>query len=155
MEKILRSFPDIATIYILVRQKKELTIDQRVQKLLQSPVFTFCHHSDQQLRKIKAIEGNVTSSDMGISKSDRELLENTVSIVFHAAASIRFDSQLSEHLQTNVLGTKYLLNLCKSMKLLDCFVFCSTAFSNCHLKDVDEQLYPLQYDVNHVLQLHE
>ena len=155
MEKILRSFPTIKTIYILVRPKKELTIDQRVDNLLNSQLFKFCHHSESQLRKIKPIEGNVSNFDMGISKSDREVLQEEVSIVFHAAASIRFDSQLSEHLKTNVLGTKYLLNLCKSMKNLDCFVFCSTAFSNCHLKDVDEQLYPLQYDVNDVLKLAE
>lgn len=154
LEKILRAFPDISKVYILVRPKKELSIEERVQKLLQSPVFGFIHHATEQLDKVVPIAGNVSSSSLGLSDADRITLQENVSVVFHAAASIRFDSPLAEHLDTNVLGTKYLLQLCKTMSKFRCLVFCSTAFSNCQLKDVDEQLYPLQYSVHDVLQLH-
>lgn len=155
LEKILRAFPDIAKIYILIRPKKELTINQRVQKLLQSPVFSFIHHTQHQIEKVTPIAGNVTSPNLGLSEEDRKLLQEEVSIVFHAAASIRFDSLLAEHIQTNVVGTKYLLQLCKEMNQLACLVFCSTAFSNCQLKDVDEKLYPLKHKPEDVLKLYE
>lgn len=44
--------------------------------------------------KFIAINGDMFQPDLGISKSDKELLEREIHIVFHSAATIRFDEPL-------------------------------------------------------------
>lgn len=38
IEKLLRSCPDVSEIFLLMRAKKNMTIDQRVQKMITLPV---------------------------------------------------------------------------------------------------------------------
>ena len=65
--------------------------------------------------KVVAIEGDCTLPDLGISSKDREFLSKEVSIVFHMAATIRFDEKLKQAIAINVNGTKKIIQLCKSM----------------------------------------
>ena len=44
--------------------------------------------------KIKAVEGDMMEHNLGISHEDAEKLRNNVSIVFHSAATVRFDEPL-------------------------------------------------------------
>ena len=95
MEKLIRAFHDIGPIYILLRPKKRHSADERLKTLLQSRCFSFHTYSDTQMAKIIPIAGNVSEPMLGISATDLELLANTVSIVFHNAATIRFDALLA------------------------------------------------------------
>ena len=40
------------------------------------------------------IEGDLLLPSLGISKEDRKLITDNVSIVFHSAATVRFDEPL-------------------------------------------------------------
>lgn len=44
--------------------------------------------------KFVAINGDILQPEMGISKSDRKMLEQEIQIVFHSAATIRFTEPL-------------------------------------------------------------
>lgn len=46
------------------------------------------------LEKLQAITGDVDQEDLGMRTSDRELLENCIHVVFHSAATVKFDEPL-------------------------------------------------------------
>lgn len=60
----------------------------------------------------------------------------------------------SEHIRTNVLGTRHFVGLCRELPRLTCVVYVSTAFSNCHLKEIDEKLYPLKTSPDKLIELY-
>lgn len=70
------------------------------------------------MNKVFAIAGDVSEPNLAISESDRRLLADTVNIVYHAAATIRFDEALKKAVLLNTRGTKFVLELAKEMKNL-------------------------------------
>lgn len=70
------------------------------------------------LNKVYPIAGDVSEPNLAINESDRRLLADTVQIVFHAAATIRFDEPLKKAVLLNTRGTKMVLELAKEMKNL-------------------------------------
>jgi hypothetical protein len=70
-------------------------------------------------RKVVGIPGDLTMPDLGLSASDRQLLTDRVSIVFHVAATVRFDEPLKRAVLINTRGTKLVLDLAQEMKNLE------------------------------------
>jgi fatty acyl-CoA reductase len=70
-------------------------------------------------RKLVGISGDVSMTDLGLSTANRQLLADRVSIVFHAAATIRFDQPLKHAVLLNTRGTKFVLELAQEMKNLE------------------------------------
>ena len=70
------------------------------------------------LEKLVAVEGDIMEPGLGISEEDTELLATCVSVVFHAAATVKFDEAIKLSLQMNVLGTKRIVELCHKMPKL-------------------------------------
>jgi fatty acyl-CoA reductase len=62
--------------------------------------------------KILTIEGDCSEPGLGLSPSDRQRIVDHIDIVFHAAATVRFDEKLPVAVATNVAGTRELLLLC-------------------------------------------
>jgi nucleoside-diphosphate-sugar epimerase len=62
--------------------------------------------------KVLAVEGDCSEPGLGLSPSDRQRIVNHIDIVFHAAATVRFDEKLPVAVSTNVAGTRELLLLC-------------------------------------------
>lgn len=75
-------------------------------------------HGEEILNKIYPIAGDVSELNLAISESDRRLLADTVEVVYHAAATIRFDEALKKAVLLNTRGTKLVLDLAKEMKKL-------------------------------------
>lgn len=71
------------------------------------------------LDKIVAVSGDLTLPGLGISSHDLNLLIEDVSIVINSAASVRFDDDLKDALETNVKGPRQLLALSQKMKKLE------------------------------------
>ena len=70
------------------------------------------------ISKIIPIHGDVLLEDLGLSAEDRALLCKEVEIVYHGAATIRFDEKLRKAVLLNTRGTKLMLQLAKEMKKL-------------------------------------
>ena len=65
--------------------------------------------------KIKIVHGDCTRLGLGLSDEDRETLHREVGVVFHGAASVRFDEPLSKAVLLNVRGTREVVELAKGM----------------------------------------
>ena len=70
------------------------------------------------LKKLVAIQGDIMLPGLGLSEEDTALLAANVSVVFHAAATVKFDEAIKLSLQMNVLGTKRMIELCHKMDKL-------------------------------------
>lgn len=81
-----------------------------------------------------------------MSESDREEIISNVSLVFHSAASVRFDMPLKEAIHTNTMGTLYMLELAKQINNLEGFTFVSTAYSQSNDKIIEEKYYEAPID---------
>ncbi|KAG7201486.1 hypothetical protein KM043_004245 [Ampulex compressa] len=148
-EKLLRSCQDISTLYILIRSKKGKSVHSRLEDLFQDRVFDRLKKEVPKFRdKIVAVNGDCSVEGLGLSEADRNTLIQEVSIVFHVAATVRFDEKLNLATAINVRSTADILDMCKSMQKLKAFMHVSTAYGNCHLDVIDECFYqyPTTYE---------
>ena len=70
------------------------------------------------MSKLTAIEGDVTLPQFGLSSQNLKTLIDEVSIVFHSAATVRFDEDIKTAIEMNVSGPRYLLQICRQMTQL-------------------------------------
>ncbi|KAI5640430.1 male sterility protein domain-containing protein [Phthorimaea operculella] len=151
LEKLLRSCPGIDTIYILMRPKRGLTVDQRYKELLKNPVFDRIRARwPERLSKLTPITGDVSAPNLGVSPEQRELLKR-VTTLFHSAATVRFTEPLHASAALNVQGTATLLALANDMPLLKALVHVSTAYSNAPRSHIEERVYPPPYDPDSIM----
>ncbi|XP_053621898.1 putative fatty acyl-CoA reductase CG5065 [Plodia interpunctella] len=151
LEKLLRSCPGIDTIYVLMRPKRGLTVEQRYKELLKNQVFDRIRTRwPDRLSKLTPVTGDVAAPNLGVSAEQRELLRN-VTTVFHSAATVRFTDPLHTAAALNVQGTASLLTLAGDMPGLKALVHVSTAYSNAPRPHVDEVVYPPPYDPDSIV----
>jgi fatty acyl-CoA reductase len=78
-----------------LRSKKDVSSSKRLASLLECPPFTFI--SDEvkiDKKKIVSLDGDIIKPELGLSSTDRQLVIDNVSVVFHCAASVRFNAPL-------------------------------------------------------------
>ncbi|XP_017783692.1 PREDICTED: putative fatty acyl-CoA reductase CG5065 [Nicrophorus vespilloides] len=147
LEKLLRSCDLIDSIYLLVRSKRGMAIDQRLKELFKSPLFNKIKDKDENLlNKVKVVEGDVSLPNLGLSQADITDLEMNVNIVFHSAATVRFNENLRDAVVLNTMGTQRVMELCTRMTNLKSVVHVSTAYSNADKKEIDEIVYKPPFD---------
>ena len=96
VEKLLR-VTRVLRVVVLIRPKRGLDTPQRLAALLQSSVFDMVRDTDPALLdKVDCVAGDITEDRLGLSEADREHLVNTVNIIFHCAATVRFDEDLTK-----------------------------------------------------------
>ncbi|XP_046616988.1 fatty acyl-CoA reductase 1-like [Neodiprion virginianus] len=148
VEKLLRSCPDIGTIFLLIRDKKDTSSRDRVEQLLSTRLFDEIRTAQASPRdRLVAIPGDVGVPGLGITDEDRRLLQETVSVVFHVAATVRFTEPLRKAVAINIEGTKAVLQLSQGMKNLHAIVHVSTAYANCGNPVIHERIYPPPMDL--------
>ncbi|XP_070490166.1 putative fatty acyl-CoA reductase CG5065 [Chironomus tepperi] len=119
VEKLLRSCPGIENIYFLIRPRHNTHINDRHLKVVNSPAFDLLREkSPEALQKIILIEGDVSCLELGISKTDQEVLFDKVSVIIHAAASVALNDTLKKAVLTNLRSMRELLKLAHQMKNL-------------------------------------
>lgn len=80
LEKLLRSCPDIASIYILVRNKKGKNVQSRIDEIFDNSVFERLNDTNPKFKhKVVAVAGDCSLPNLGLSDQDRKLLINHVS----------------------------------------------------------------------------
>ncbi|KAL0280989.1 UNVERIFIED_CONTAM: hypothetical protein PYX00_002125 [Menopon gallinae] len=152
VEKLLRSCVNIHTIYLLIRPKKGMSTEVRHAKLLTSSIFDLIRENNQSLlKKLVTIHGDVTEPNLGLSESDRQMLIEEVDVVFHSAATVRFNEKMKDAVTLNTLGTVKVLQLCREMKKLKALVHVSTAYSNADKQEILETVYPTPAQLDDVL----
>lgn len=83
------------------------------------------------------------------------MLVKEVDIVFHGAASVRFDDPLTSAIIMNTRGAREMALLALEMKKKPVFVHISTTYCNTDRKVIDEVIYPPFADWKKCIQLAE
>ncbi|XP_049942861.1 fatty acyl-CoA reductase 1-like [Schistocerca serialis cubense] len=123
VEKLLRSCPDIGTIYVLVRPKRGLDPQERLEDYVSNVLFSKVRgERPDYARHMSVIAGDVSSPDFRLSEHDMAAMRREVSVVFHCAANVRFDDSLHQAVTTNVVGTNCMLQLAELLPNLQVFL---------------------------------
>ncbi|XP_077258395.1 putative fatty acyl-CoA reductase CG5065 isoform X2 [Temnothorax americanus] len=142
LEKLLRSCPRVATIFVLIRPKRNQSVEQRFQDLLNNSVFDRIRSKfPGTLNKIFPVKGDVSLPELGLQPEDRDMLIQRVTIVFHSAATVRFNESLKIAVNLNTMGTDRMLDLCRLMTNLISVIHVSTAYSNADRREIEESIY--------------
>lgn len=153
LEKLLSSYGGIKRIYILLRSKKNVSARDRLHKqLLAVPIFDRIRarsDGDQILNKIYVMPGDIGEPWLGLSQADIETLitDQSLSIIFHSAATIKFDEPLKASIKLNLIATRTLIKICRQLPNLISFCHVSTAYVNSDIIDnswIEEKLYPMR-----------
>ncbi|XP_053622005.1 putative fatty acyl-CoA reductase CG5065 [Plodia interpunctella] len=155
IERILATCPDVDRLYLLVRHKKDVSPEKRLQQLIDSPVFDPVRATDPaQLDKLSMLAGDITKPDLGMSQESLLRLHD-VSVVFHSAATLKFDEAMKMAVEQNVLSVIRLLEICDRLPNMQAFVHVSTAYSNAELREVEEHVYPPKISLQQLLAVSE
>lgn len=164
VEKILRSYPNVKNIYLLLRTKKNFPPKERLNKdILNAKIFDKIKQQDnckELFDKIIVVSGDIQQPNLGISERDFEILYNDkdLAIVFHCAATIKFDEPLHTSIKLNLIATKAMLDMSRKFHNLVCFCHVSTAYVNSDIKnnaDIEEVLYPMKQKPREVIKMAE
>eukprot|EP00118_Oscarella_pearsei_P026103 m.309396 g.309396 ORF g.309396 m.309396 type:complete len:518 (+) comp46321_c0_seq1:89-1642(+) len=140
-EKLLRCSPGVK-IYALIRPQAGKDADKRLQDILKNRLFDNVRSMRPNFHQnVFALCGDVTEPTMGLTDEDVETLSKEISIVFHVAATVKFDEELKVSLALNVVAVQHMLAVCKRLPKLTALVHVSTAYSNCDRSHIDEMVY--------------
>lgn len=78
-----------------------------------------------------------------------------MNVVFHAAASVRFDDSLKDAILINTRTTRDIVNLALQMKSINVLVHISTTYCNADRKIIDEVIYPAHADWREAIKIAE
>ena len=118
---VLDRFPELKHLVVQVRRKKNMSGEQRFYSdVLQSPplrpIVERIGGESVLRRKVQIVEGDLDQPLCGISAGEIEQLKGKVDIVVNLAGVVDFDPPVNESFETNVYGTRHLIEL---VKLLD------------------------------------
>ncbi|ROL51612.1 Fatty acyl-CoA reductase 1 [Anabarilius grahami] len=147
LEKLLRSCPGVKAVYVLVRPKAGQAPDARIADMMNCKLFDRLREEQPDFaEKIVAVNSDLTQPDLDLSTKDQETLTGCVNMVFHCAATIRFNEPLKDAMQLNVLATQKMVSLAHRMKHLEVFIHVSTAYAHCDRELIEEVVYPPPVD---------
>lgn len=143
VEKLLYSIRNVKNIYLLIRPQNGLSPKQRLEKIVEGPLFDRLRRENScAFSKLIPIGGDLMEEGLGLNQLDIHRLCDDVGIVFHCAATVKFDEALRISVEMNVLGTQRLIALCHKMRNLIAIVHASTAYANCDKSETVESIYP-------------
>ncbi|XP_022197920.2 fatty acyl-CoA reductase 1 [Nilaparvata lugens] len=147
LEKLLRSCPAVDKIYLIVRSSRGKSPAERFEEIKKLALFDKLRTaSPSSFDKVVLMEGDMSELGLGLSPADYKTLAQNVSIVFHVAASVRFDEHLTDAVKMNARGTREVCQLAMQMKKLMALLYVSTTYCNCDRKVIDEKIYPAHAD---------
>lgn len=155
IEKLLRSCPGVEKIFVLLRAKNDESLESRFEALKNLIVFDKVKEINEKLMdKVVVVNADLLISPCaGILSEDQKTLKETVNVVFHCAAAVKFDEPLKNALQINTIATRNMLDLAAKFDKLDAFVHVSTAYANTNQKIIYEKIYKPIYDYNKAIAL--
>lgn len=126
-------------IYLITRSKGKLEARQRVRQVLEK---TQDIDIDEYKNRIKVLEGDMEKERFGLDEYDYENLCENITVIYHCAASIKFDLTYEEAKKINCAGTKHILELMEHIKNkdFDRLNYVSTAYvAGTHFKGFSER----------------
>ncbi|KMQ88967.1 fatty acyl- reductase [Lasius niger] len=135
-------------MYLLIRSKKNKCPENRLNDIFENPLYDRLKKEVPNFRKkVIPIIANFNVEDLELSENDKNMLMREVSIVFHLAATVRFEEEIKTSTAINVIATNVILDIAKHMPNLKSFIHVSTLYANCHVKHIEERFYT--YPIDH------
>ncbi|KAG0000375.1 cyclin-dependent kinase inhibitor far1 [Entomortierella chlamydospora] len=152
LEKLLRSFPQITKVYLLVRISGNKTLKGRVENdVFASKIFDTLRaqfsspeeFQEKIIKKIVPVRGDITFDHLGLSDQDLAMIREDVTVIINSAASVSFDDPLNNALEMNTKGPLRTFEVAQGAKKLSAFVHISTCYVNSPMigKRIDETIY--------------
>lgn len=69
-------------------------------------------------KKLIPVQGDLSEIRLGLSDDDYRILSESVSVVFHVAATVKFNEPIRDAIIKNVRGTREVVQLAKQMETL-------------------------------------
>jgi nucleoside-diphosphate-sugar epimerase len=120
VERLLQAAPEIARIYLLIRETREPAAVRLEAEVLPAGVFDSLArtHGDGWLRfvrdKVTPVAGDISQPRLGLSDSDFATLASQVDVVINSAASVSFDAPINEALLHNTRSTQYVAEFARA-----------------------------------------
>lgn len=105
------------------------------------------------VKKIIPLYGDISNNNLGLSEAHQQLVIENVNIVFHCAATLRLEAELTDAVDMNVVGTKRVADLAKKIKNLLLFVHLSTCFCSSDVQIFKEKVYQSPHDPEDIVRL--
>lgn len=151
IEKLLRTCYGIEKIFILVRPKKNSSVEDRMAKFFQNVLFDKLRNTRPGFeKKVVPLQGDLMEPGLGLSPELRQLLIEETDIIIHNGATVMFTEQISVALKINVLATKEMLDLASECRHVKAFMYVSTAYSHCYRKNIGDEFYRPPADIKMV-----
>lgn len=118
-------------------------VDKQLNYEILSSLFQlFDQHSEETKSKVVAVVGELTAENFAFEDEVLQEIRRTVQVIFHSAATIKFNTALKYAIETNVVGAKRTIELAKSLDKLSSYVYLSTAFCNSNYRGlIKEKVY--------------
>ncbi|XP_014270336.1 putative fatty acyl-CoA reductase CG5065 [Halyomorpha halys] len=157
IEKLLRSCSDLEIIYVLVRNRKDKSAQERWQEATEAQVFDRLKRERPGIleKKVEVLYGDVKQKKLGLSTEDWQKLQENVSIIFHCAANVRFNDPLPEAVFINLRGSYEVIRLALGMSKLKVLVHISTTYCNNFSTESGEEIYPAPADWSKTIEIAE
>ncbi|ONK59681.1 uncharacterized protein A4U43_C08F9250 [Asparagus officinalis] len=137
IEKILRTAPDVGTIYVLIKaENKEAAMDRLKNEIVNTELYSTLkeihgkNYIDFMLRKLIPVVGDVREARMGIETTLADKITEEVDVIVNSAANTTFDERYDVALDINTIGPFRLMSFAKRFKRLKLFLQVSTAYVN-------------------------
>ncbi|KAF8104439.1 hypothetical protein N665_0172s0069 [Sinapis alba] len=122
VERVLSLQPNVKRLYLLVRASDKISAEQRLHnEVFEKDLFKVLRENigDESLnalisKKVVPVPGDTSQNNMGVSDSNlvQDMMQE-IDIVFHAAATTRFDERYDVALRINTFGALNVLNFAK------------------------------------------
>ncbi|KAF9913384.1 cyclin-dependent kinase inhibitor far1 [Lobosporangium transversale] len=152
LEKLLRSFPQITKIYLLVRVSADKTLQGRIENLFSNSIFDTLksqfssgqEFQEMVVNKIIPVQGDISVNHLGLSDKDMAMVQEDATVFINSAASVGWSDPLDIALEMNTNGPFRIFDVAKGCKNLAAIVHISTIFVNSPMVDqhVNETIYP-------------
>ena len=79
----------------MIRPKKCIAPYERLNAILETPIFEdWKAKRPEEVAKLIPLHGDISKPKLGLSENDYNTLAENVSIVFHSAATVKFDEPI-------------------------------------------------------------
>ena len=117
VRQLLDRNPDLS-LALLIRDKPGQSGQKRAESFL----------PESHFNRVQVFSGDVSLPNLGLDAMARQQLTSEVTRVIHSAATVRFDHSLEEARQTNVEGTRHILDFAAATHNLRSFAYVGTAY---------------------------
>ena len=151
LEKYLDIIPNIGKMYLLIRSKPKISLEERLTKeIFSSKIFRPLFQRKPELlqvirERVVPIKGDLVLEGLGIDPKVRAQLTDELDVIINSAASVNFDDPIREALQINFFGAKRILELAHDCKKLLALHHVSTSYVNSNLPNnsvMPEEILP-------------